>query len=119
MESVDNAEALFKSLREGLAGRVQELITRDAPETLYLDFKAKSDPSDGTGLDRPDRENLAKALSGFANAAGGVLLWGVAEHREGTARRLHPEPIVGLTAGDGCLDRENLIFCPHAEGAVS
>src|SRR5262249_55156752 len=28
-------------------------------------------------LDEPDKRNLAKAISGFANSGGGVLLWGI------------------------------------------
>ena len=45
-------------------------------EDLYIDFKTKDDPSKGSvGVN--DRRNLGKALSGFANSEGGLLVWGI------------------------------------------
>src|SRR5262245_2475530 len=43
-------------------------------EDLHLDFKLIGNPPFGN---RDDRRTLAKALSGFANAEGGVIVWGV------------------------------------------
>lgn len=43
-------------------------------EHLHLDFKLVKSPS-LTSSD--DRRNLAAALSGFANSAGGLIIWGV------------------------------------------
>jgi len=54
-------------------------IERRQEEHLTLDFK-RAVSSDLT--DRNDQRNLAIALSGFANAEGGFLIWGI-----GTARR--------------------------------
>lgn len=45
-------------------------------ETLHLDFTTKHDSETGA-LDLDDRKGLSIALSGFANAEGGVLVWGV------------------------------------------
>ena len=43
-------------------------------ENLHLDFKTLSGP----GLSASDdRHNFAKALSGFANSDGGIVVWGV------------------------------------------
>jgi hypothetical protein len=44
-------------------------------EFLFLDFKTSA--SGGVRPLDKDRRTLAKALSGFGNAAGGVLVWGV------------------------------------------
>ncbi len=44
---------------------------------MFLDFKRSANDGDGTKLDRRDRENLAKAISGFGNSGGGVIVWGV------------------------------------------
>ena len=41
-----------------------------------MEFKAKRDRSK-PNLDDDDRKNLAKAISGFANSGGGVLIWGI------------------------------------------
>jgi hypothetical protein len=45
-------------------------------ERVHFDFKSKANASYST-LDEPDKKNLAKAVSGFANGAGGVLIWGI------------------------------------------
>jgi len=61
-----------------LAG-VNRLIHDQREEDLYLDFKLVSKPDLSH---RPDRKTLAKAISGFANSVGGVIVWGV-DAREG------------------------------------
>ena len=45
-------------------------------ERIHLEFKSKSSPKD-IGLSDDDKKNLAKAISGFANSAGGLLIWGI------------------------------------------
>ncbi len=43
-------------------------------EDLHLDFKLFASPPE---LSKDDKKNLAKALSGFANSDGGLIVWGV------------------------------------------
>jgi len=52
---------------------LEELITAGETEGLYLECKAPTAPQ----LTREMRVNFAKALSGFSNTSGGVILWGV------------------------------------------
>lgn len=56
---------------------MDELIADREPESLFLDFKRS--PNDGTArqLAPEDNKNLSKAISGFANSSGGVVVWGV------------------------------------------
>ncbi|HEY4129401.1 MAG TPA: ATP-binding protein [Gemmatimonadaceae bacterium] len=70
---------LFDSLD---ATRIAEYIRTQQEEHLLLDFKTAS-RSDLSGSD--DRKNFAKALSGFANSDGGLIVWGV------DARKLKPD----------------------------
>lgn len=42
-----------------------------------MDYKRISTPQDAKSLHDSDRMNLRKALSGFANSEGGVILWGL------------------------------------------
>src|SRR5690348_5581309 len=44
-------------------------------EDLHLEFKRLT--SIGRKLSDDDKRNFAKALSGFANSDGGILVWGV------------------------------------------
>jgi len=51
-----------------------EYIKNKQEENLYIEFKEISDA--GFTL-KEDKKNFAKALSGFANSSGGLLIWGI------------------------------------------
>lgn len=55
-------------------------MTARAQEGLQLDFKLKSNTTNGE-LNRDDRKVLGPALSAFANSAGGLLVWGIEAKR--------------------------------------
>jgi|SRR6185295_10938901 len=57
-------------------GDLQRLVDEAREEDLYLEFKRKTDARDGV-LGDSDRKNFSKTLSGFANADGGVLIFGI------------------------------------------
>ncbi|MEM6251320.1 MAG: ATP-binding protein [Cyanobacteria bacterium P01_D01_bin.156] len=64
-------EELYRSLS---FQDIEEYIAIGQEENLYIDFKLLNSPS----LDRrEDRKTFAKALSGFANSSGGLIIWGV------------------------------------------
>ncbi len=50
-----------------------EFIHNGKQENLFLDFKTVSKAT----FSRDDRKTLAKALSGFANSSGGLVIWGI------------------------------------------
>jgi hypothetical protein len=54
---------------------IDDLIAAQASEELFLDFKRSADDGKGRALHSSDRNNLAKAISGFGNSGGGVVLW--------------------------------------------
>jgi len=56
------------------ANKINEFVKDSQEEHLTLEFKTVS-KADFT--DREDRKNFAKALSGFANSSGGLVIWGV------------------------------------------
>ena len=53
---------------------VQDFLNTHQEEDIYLEFKT-ANTSDLSHAD--DRKNLAKALSGFANSSGGLVVWGI------------------------------------------
>ncbi len=65
------AKALFDSLSSFTS--VQDLIDAGQAEGQYLECKAPHAPV----LDKGLKVHLADCLSGFANAGGGVIIWGV------------------------------------------
>ena len=75
---MSRAEDIFQKLIYFGEDAIDEFIINRQTEELFLDFKqAVSDGKNFTTLHRDDRKNLAKAISGFGNSEGGVVLWGV------------------------------------------
>ena len=74
---MSRARELFDRLRHGGTDALVALIDDREPESFFLDFKRSEDDGQGNKLGRSDNKNLSKAISGFANASGGVLVWGV------------------------------------------
>ena len=70
-------EDLFNRLCNFGEEAIDELILDCQSEELFLDFKQSADKGEGTRLHDNDRKNLAKAISGFGNSEGGVVIWGV------------------------------------------
>lgn len=71
------AEDLFHRLEECGCSVIDEYIEARVSEELFLDFKRSSDNGEGRGLSQNDRNNFAKAISGFGNSEGGVVVWGI------------------------------------------
>lgn len=58
-------------------------------ERVHFDFKEKHDTREAKLHDN-DRKNLAKAVSGFANSGGGILIWGFED------KTVKPKPIKNI-----------------------
>jgi hypothetical protein len=65
---------LFELFNTIDVNKIETFIKEGKEENLQLDFKEINRP-DLTHKD--DKKNLAKALSGFANSSGGIIVWGV------------------------------------------
>jgi hypothetical protein len=94
---MDYAEELFKKLKN-FKNITDKAVTPEkafikyckdtlgSVERLHLDFKQKHDRQNGN-IEDDDKKNLSKAISGFANSNGGVLIWGIED------KKLQPKPI--------------------------
>jgi len=71
------AEDLFDRLERGGIAYLDELIETQKSEEAFLDFKRSKNSGQSTHLEGEDQKNLSRALSGFANSDGGVVIWGV------------------------------------------
>ncbi len=75
---MSRAEDIFQKLIYFGEDAIDEFIINNQTEELFLDFKqAVSTGKNFNTLHRDDRKNLAKAISGFGNSEGGVVVWGV------------------------------------------
>lgn len=85
---MNSAERLYRRLqeiaeaepREQAGHRILQCCREilGATENIHFDYKRKKNPQDPK-LDADDKKNLAEAVSGFANSAGGVLFWGISD----------------------------------------
>lgn len=73
---------LFDSLIASGAEAIRALVAERRQEDVQLDFKLKRDGTNGN-FEQSDRVNLGKALSGFANSQGGLLIFGVDARKVG------------------------------------
>ena len=69
------AQEFFDSLQA--YSDLEALIAEGEAEGLYLECKSPSSPR----LNKDLRVTLAKAISGFANTSGGVVVWGISTTR--------------------------------------
>ncbi len=71
------AEDIFSQIVDKGEGAIDSFIETQESEHLSLDFKRSADDGNGVNLHAKDRKNLSKAISGFGNSGGGVIVWGV------------------------------------------
>jgi len=76
-QTMGRAEDLYRRLVDGGEKVLDEFIADRQSEELFLGFKRSADNAAGSKLHNTDRANLGKAISGFANSEGGVVVWGV------------------------------------------
>jgi hypothetical protein len=67
---------LFDSLREQGEPAILRLVSERTVENVVLDFKRKQDSTNGS-FSKDDKTQFGRLLSGFANSAGGLGIWGV------------------------------------------
>jgi hypothetical protein len=71
------AKDLFDRIAKEGEKAIDDFIVDRQSEELFLDFKQSADAGRGRKLHDNDRWNLSKAISGFGNSEGGVIVWGV------------------------------------------
>ncbi|MDA1190326.1 MAG: hypothetical protein O3A46_01435 [Candidatus Poribacteria bacterium] len=105
----ENAKALFDQIKKQGSKRIQAIIDENDLEHWMIDYKEKS-KGHGEGETRKidaepwtlaadDKKNYSKALSGFANGGGGIILW-----ESGRERRQMGKNISRLNRSNPCVD---------------
>lgn len=70
----------FDDLQDGGIAMLEDVVQKHTEETYNLEFKQKHNPF-VMDLHKDDRRALGEALSGFANATGGLLVIGIRTER--------------------------------------
>ena len=71
------AEDILKLILQNGDSEITRLIDTRKSEELFLDFKKSADDGKNPHLHDHDRQHLKKAISGFGNSEGGIVVWGV------------------------------------------
>ena len=74
---MDRAREIYNNIIQNGTSAINDYLITRKTEELFLDFKRSADNGKGKTLDSIDRKNLAKAISGFGNSEGGVIIWGI------------------------------------------
>lgn len=56
---------------------IQKFIDEQVSEELFIDYKRATNGGANPKLEQADKENFARAVCGFANSEGGIIVWGV------------------------------------------
>jgi predicted HTH transcriptional regulator len=87
-------QVVAKEISSNGEAAINDMIAERREESLHLEFKTFS--SDTT-LTRDDRKMLAKAICGFANAEGGILIVGVeTKKNDGVDAAFAKRPVADL-----------------------
>lgn len=92
---MERSQDLFKRIEESGEEAINEFINNRKSEELFLDFKLSASELHNTNkLHEDDRKNLAKAISGFGNSEGGIIVWGIdcrsGKDNNDVAKHKHP-----------------------------
>jgi hypothetical protein len=101
------ADELFQQIvKDGWNG-LEEWKAAKHPEAYQLEFKGRGYKSTTKQLDDFDRANIGKAVSGFANSEGGVLVIGVVttKDKDGVDRVSSLDPSTSLAGYTEAINR--------------
>jgi len=73
---------LFERFKKRGKKAIQECIDNETSEWLFLDYKQTESCNKAGVFTGRDQDNLSKAISGFGNSSGGVVVWGVKCRKE-------------------------------------
>lgn len=74
---MSRAKYLFDLVKEKGEEAIDRFILERKAEELFLDFKRSANNGDSEHLDQKDIEQYERAISGFGNSEGGIVVWGV------------------------------------------
>jgi len=82
---MSRARDLFERIKKERESALDSFIEEKMSEELFVDYKRAKDNGKHKKLPDDDRNNYSKAISGFGNSEGGIIIWGVkcVENKDG------------------------------------
>src|SRR5450759_1748652 len=77
MDGISRPRDLFDQLVHRGEAAIDDFIAQQISEELFIDYKRSANDGDDSKLHQTDKENFARAVSGFGNSEGGIVVWGV------------------------------------------
>lgn len=77
MNGRGRATELFELFVSSGEPAINQFIADQISEELFIDYKRVTGEGANPRLEQADRENFARAISGFGNSEGGIVIWGV------------------------------------------
>jgi hypothetical protein len=77
MNGRNRASDLFERFAKDGEATIDQFIKEQISEELFIDYKRVTKEGASSILEQSDRENFARAISGFGNSEGGIIVWGV------------------------------------------
>ncbi|MBF0442093.1 MAG: ATP-binding protein [Oligoflexales bacterium] len=115
---MDAGQSIYEELKKKDISLIDQWVSEGYREDLHLDFKRKAKP-ENSQLDESDKRNLSRALSGFANSDGGVIIWGIDAPSSGTGLR-EKYPIMEVQNFAEHLDSmASRMVVPQVEGVMN
>jgi hypothetical protein len=71
---MSRAEDLLKSLVKTGEAVIDQFIREQVSEELFIDYKRVTVDGANARLEQADKENFARAVSGFGNSEGGIIV---------------------------------------------
>lgn len=92
---MSRAKELFERVMRDKETAIDWFLDERETEKLFLDFKQSANSGDTKHLDNNDKRNYGKAVSGFGNSEGGIIVWGVdcRPNKDGTDAAIKKCPI--------------------------
>lgn len=89
----------LEQLKSDGVSAIDKMISSGYQENFYFDFKNIATKDTDLSLNNDDRKNLAKAISGFSNTSGGLIIWGITDNQNNTFSKNpinFPDKFMGL-----------------------
>ena len=98
---------LFEELKVGGKEAILKWIQEKRVESRFLDYKQTQGQQNPGVFSSDDQNNLSKAISGFANTDGGIIVWGVKckQDQDGVEVPTKPTPLTKVNKFKSKVER--------------